>query len=119
MTIPTGHATGTILIPNTALTFTPDMPRAQLQALYKQYNISREASTTHLGGWQLVWKPGTASTPIPIAVQCGITDFNNTQMLQGDLHEADVVITGQQSTGGTTSGGAGTRPPTFGGGGPR
>jgi HlyD family secretion protein len=117
VTIPTGHAGNTILIPNTALTFTPDMPRAQLQALFKQYNISREASTTHLGGWQVVWKLGADKTPVPIAVQCGITDFNNTQLLQGDLHEGDVVSTGQQSTGTSTTGG--TRPPTVGGGGPR
>jgi hypothetical protein len=88
-----------MLLPNTSLTFTPDMPRAQLQPLYKQYNISREASTTHLGGWQVVWKLGSDKKPVPLAVQCGITDFNNTQLVQGDLHEGDVLITGQQSTG--------------------
>jgi HlyD family secretion protein len=99
VTIPTGNATNAMLLPNTSLTFTPDMPRAQLQALYKQYNISREASTTHLGGWQVVWKLGSDKKPVPLAVQCGITDFNNTQLVQGDLHEGDVLITGQQSTG--------------------
>lgn len=119
VTIPTGHASNAILIPNTALTFTPNMNRAELQAVYKQYNISREASTTHLGGWQVVWKIGTDKKPVPIAVQCGITDFNNTQMLQGDLKEGDSVITGQQSTGTPTTGGGGTRPPGFGGPGPR
>ena len=58
VTIPTGHAQSAILIPNPALTFKPDIPRAQLVQLYQQYNISREASTTHLGGWQVVWKLG-------------------------------------------------------------
>ena len=115
VTIPTGNATNVVLIPNTALTFTPDMPRAQLQALYKQYNISREASTTHLGGWQVVWKLGPDKKPLPLAVQCGITDFNNTQLLKGDLHEGDVLITGQQ--GGSTAPSGQQRPPTFGGGG--
>ena len=115
VTIPTGNAANIILIPNTALTFTPDMPRAQLQVLYKQYNISREASTTHLGGWQVVWKLGPDKKPLPIAVQCGITDFNKTQLLNGDLHEGDVLITGQQ--GGSTAPSGQQRPPTFGGGG--
>jgi HlyD family secretion protein len=118
VTIPTGHASNAILIPNTALTFTPNLNRAELQAVYKQYNISREASTTHLGGWQLVWKIGADKKPVPVAVQCGITDFNNTQMLQGDLKEGDTVITGQQTTGTATPSG-GTRPPGFGGPGPR
>ena len=115
VTIPTGNATNVILIPNTALTFTPDMSRAQLQVLYKQYNISREASTTHLGGWQVVWKLGPDKKPLPLAVQCGITDFNNTQLLKGDLHEGDVLITGQQ--GGSTAPSGQQRPPAFGGGG--
>jgi HlyD family secretion protein len=115
VTIPTGNATNVILIPNTALTFTPDMQRAQLQALYKQYNISREASTTHLGGWQVVWKLGPDKNPVPIAGQCGITDFNNTQLLKGDFGEGDVLITGQQ--GGATVPSGQQRPPTFGGGG--
>ena len=59
VTIPTGHASNAIR---------DSQPRAHVQArnadattcprLYKQYNISREASTTHLGGWQVVWKLG-------------------------------------------------------------
>jgi HlyD family secretion protein len=118
VTIPTGHASGAILIPNTALTFTPDLPRAQLQGLYKQYNISREASATHLGGWQTVWKVGPQGKPVPFAVQCGITDFNNTQLLQGDLHEGDVLITGEQTAGIATRPGGAGGPPGRGLGGP-
>lgn len=117
VTIPTGHASGAILIPNPALTFKPNIPRPQLQQLYQQHNISREASTTHLGGWQLVWKlAANKKDLIPIAVQCGITDYSNTQLLQGDVHEGDVLVVAQQSQPGATGG----RPPGFGGGfGPR
>ena len=115
VTIPTGRAQNTVLIPNTALTFTPDTPRAQLQAMYKQYNIPREATTTHLGGWQVVWKLALDKKPLPIAVQCGITDFNNTQLLKGDLKEGDTLITGQQTDGSKPA--STTRPPGFGGGG--
>jgi HlyD family secretion protein len=110
VTIPTGHAANTLEIPNAALSFKPDISRPALQTLYKQYNISREASTTHLGGWQVVWKldPANKQALIPLAVQCGITDYNNTQLLQGDLHEGDNLVTAQQ--GGGTSEAGGVRP---------
>jgi HlyD family secretion protein len=115
VTIPTGHAANTLEIPNAALSFKPDISRQQLQALYREYNISREASTTHLGGWQVVWKSGPEKKQLtPIAAQCGITDYNNTQLLQGDLHEGDELITAQQ--GGTANSAEGARPPgSFGG----
>jgi HlyD family secretion protein len=116
VTIPTGHVANVVEIPNAALTYTPDLARPKLTELYKQYNISREASATHLGGWQVVWKLGPDKKPLPLAVRVGITDFNNTQMLEGDLHEGDTLITGQQNEGGGSSA---QRPPSFTGGGPR
>jgi HlyD family secretion protein len=105
VTIPTGHVTGAILIPNGALTFTPAIPRTQLQALYKQYSISREASASHLSGWQVVWRQGPKDTYIPVAVQCGITDYISTQMISGNLNEGDVLITGEQTALGAGAGG--------------
>ena len=119
VTIPTGHASNPIQIPNPALTFKPAALRTQLPQIYKQYNISREASTTHLGGWQVVWKLApNKSDLIPVAVQCGITDYNNTQLIQGDLHEGDVLVIAQQTVGAPAA--TGGRPPGFtGGGGPR
>jgi len=116
VTIPTGHASNAIEIPNPALTFKPATLKQQLPQIYKQYNISREASTTHLGGWQVVWKLGPNKDLIPVAVQCGITDYNNTQLVQGNLNEGDVLVIAQQTQGATTTTGA--RPPGFGGGGP-
>jgi HlyD family secretion protein len=116
VTIPTGRASNAIEIPNPALTFKPAALKAQLPQIYKQYNISREASATHLGGWQVVWKLAPDQNLIPVAVQCGITDYNNTQLLQGDLKEGDVLVIAQQTPGTGTTGG--TRPPGFNGGGP-
>jgi len=117
VTIPTGHVSDAILIPNPALTFKPSIPRPQLQELYRQHNISREASTTHLGGWQVVWKLGPNKELTPIAVQCGITDYNNTQLIQGDIHESDVLVIAQPTQPAAMGG---QRPPGFGGpGGPR
>ncbi len=116
VTIPTGHASNAIEIPNPALTFKPGIPRPQLQQLYTQYKISREASTTHLGGWQVVWKLAPNKKDlIPVAVQCGITDYNNSQLLQGNLNEGDVLVVAQQTQSATTTGGT-QRPPGFGGG---
>lgn len=118
VTIPTGRATNAIEIPNPALTFKPPIPGKDLQALYKQYSISREASITHLGGWQVIWKLGPHKELVPIAVQAGITDYNNTQLLSGNLHEGDVLVIAATTAPG--SNGA-QRPPGFGGGpgGPR
>jgi len=117
VTIPTGHASNILEIPNPALTFRPSTAAKDLQQLYKQYNISREASTTHLGGWQVVWKQGPNNSLIPLAVQVGVTDYNNTQLLQGNLKEGDLLVITEQvaKTTGTTGG---QRPPGFGGGGP-
>ena len=120
VTIPTGHAKDAVLIPNPALTFKPGIPTKDLQQLYQRYNISREASTTHLGGWQVVWKLGPdKQSLVPLAVQCGITDYGNTQLVQGELRDGDVLVTAQQTTGASTTT---SRPPGFGapgGGGPR
>jgi HlyD family secretion protein len=107
VTIPTGHVSGSLLIPNAALTFTPAITRPQQQALYKQYNISREASATHQNGWQVVWKQGPDNSYIPIAVQCGITDYVNTQLISGSLNEGDVLITGEQTALGAGNAGRG------------
>jgi HlyD family secretion protein len=117
VTIPTGHASKAIEIPNAALTFKPAALRQQLPQIYKQYNISRDASTTHLGGWQVVWKTGPDKNLIPIAVQCGVTDYNNTQLIQGDLHEGDVLVIAATTTQ-TSAPSGGQRPPGIGGGGP-
>ena len=97
VTIPTGFAGNALQMPNAALTFKPPIPRDQQLALFKQYNISREASTTHLGGWQTVWKLGQNNSIIPVAVQTGITDTANTQILQGDAKEGDAFITSAQT----------------------
>jgi HlyD family secretion protein len=98
VTIPTGYAANTLEVPNGALTFKPTLSRDQQQTLFKQYNISREASTTHLGGWQTVWKLSpTDNSLIPVAVQTGITDNTNTQLLQGDAKEGDEFVTAAQT----------------------
>ncbi len=98
VTIPTGQAKNTLEIPNAALTFTPDMARSALQQVYSQYHIPPAAATTHLGGWQVVWKLGPDKKPIPVAIRIGITDYVHSQLLEGNLAEGDPLVAGQQSS---------------------
>ncbi len=112
VTIPTGHAKDAVLVPNPALAFKPALASKALQDLYKRYNISHEPSTTHLGSWQVVWKLGPdKQSLIPVAVQCGVTDYSNTQLVQGALHEGDALVSAQQIPGASRT----TPPPGFGG----
>ena len=98
VTIPTGHAANALGMPNAALTFKPTISRDQQQALFKKYDISRQASATHLGGWQTVWKVSpTDNSLVPVAVQTGITDNSYTQIVQGDVKEGDEFVTAAQT----------------------
>lgn len=99
VTIPTGHAGDALIVPNIALTFTPQMPGPQLQQLYKKYNIPQQATVSHIGGWQIVWKLDADQKPMPIAIKTGLTDYTNTQVLDGNVHEGDALLTGEQVLG--------------------
>jgi len=103
VTIPTGHAVNALRIPNSALSYTPDLSRQQLQSIYAQHHISREAAETHLGGWQVVWKIAADKSPLPIAVRVGFTDYTNTLLIEGDVKEGDDLITAQQGGGARTT----------------
>jgi HlyD family secretion protein len=97
VTIPTGHASNALLVPNSALIFTPSLPAAQVHALYRKYQIPRAAYTTHLGGWQVVWKKGANNQVIPVAIKAGLTDLNNTQVLSGNLKQGEMIVSSQTS----------------------
>lgn len=113
VTIPTGHARDTVKVPNAALRFTPQMPPKQMQQLYKQDNIPPAATTSHLGGWQVVWEQ-TGDKLKPVAIKAGITDYTFTQLLDGPLKEGDVLVTGEELAQGQAGAGPGG-PPRFGG----
>ncbi len=96
VTIPTGHAADTVEIPNAALRFTPEMPRSKLQELYRKYQIPSSASTSHLGGWQVVWEQGAGKELRPMALKVGITDYSFTQLLEGNVKAGDLLVTGEE-----------------------
>lgn len=96
VTIPAGHAQDALEVPNSAIIFTPSMPPEQLHALYARYDVPRPAYTNHTEGWQVVWKltPG-GNRVVPVGVRTGLSDFRDTQILQGNLQPGEVVATGQ------------------------
>ncbi|MGH9406574.1 MAG: efflux RND transporter periplasmic adaptor subunit [Terriglobia bacterium] len=102
VTIPTGVARHALRIPNAALRFKPQLPPKQLQDLYKQYQIPTAATRPHLGGWQVVWRSGSNGQLIPVAVDSGITDYTNTQLLKGSLKQGDLLVTGELTAQGQT-----------------
>jgi HlyD family secretion protein len=106
--IPTGQVDDVIEIPNAALSFTPDMAYSDLVALYKQYKIPRQAYTNHLGGKQVVWTRTADGKLEPVAITIGITDYVNTQMVDGPLKEGDELVTFQE--GGAKSSSSGSNP---------
>jgi HlyD family secretion protein len=99
VTIPTGFATDCVKIPNAALRFIPEMPRKELEELYNQYHIPAPARTSHLGGWQVVWELGAEKKLRPSAVRVGITDYSYTQLLEGEVPEGELLVTGQEMAG--------------------
>ncbi|MGH9469865.1 MAG: efflux RND transporter periplasmic adaptor subunit [Terriglobia bacterium] len=113
VTIPTGSARKALRIPNAALRFKPQqLSTKDLQRVYSEYHIPASATKPHLGGTQVVWKLGEKNQLIPVAVEVGITDYSNTELLAGDLKLGEKLVTGEILPQGTnfTQGG-----PRFGG----
>lgn len=117
VTVPTGHADDCLKIPNAALRFTPEMPRKEMQELFLRYKIPPSVSGPHGRGWRVVWKRGKGPDLVPVKVRLGITDYSFTQLLEGELKEGDMLVTGEQLAAGARSpvstgpgiGGAGRR----------
>ncbi|HYT06521.1 MAG TPA: efflux RND transporter periplasmic adaptor subunit [Rugosimonospora sp.] len=112
-TIPTGDVSDTIRIPNAALRFTPSFPVAVLRQMYEQNHIPAAATTSHVGGWRMVWKPESGGSIRPLAVRTGITDYTFTQLISGEVKAGDLLATGEQSPGNST-GANPASPPRFG-----
>lgn len=117
VTIPTGHAPDCVKIPNAALRFTPEISRKEIEALLDRYKIPSSAVSSRGRGWRVVWKESKEGKLIPVKVRAGITDYSYTQLLEGDLKEGDVLVTGEELAAGARSpvsggrgiGGAGRR----------
>jgi HlyD family secretion protein len=111
VTIPTGHAENVLEIPNAALTYTPDVPAADLEPLYRRFAIPEAARTSHAGGQQVVWKLVKGDKLEPVAVRAGISDYANTQLVEGKLQEGDLLVTGALAAGAAKAGSKSPKPP--------
>ena len=88
------HVSDVVKIPNAALRFTPALPPQELQRLYRQYKIPASATTSHLGGFQVVWKVEVERRDfIRWPFRVGITDYTFTQLLSGDINVGDLLAT--------------------------
>jgi len=94
-TIPTGEVAKAIKIPNAAIRYVPTLPPSQLQRLYKDVAIPAAATTSHAGGWQVVWKLAGGGRIRPVAVRVGITDYTWTQLVEGDVKAGDALVVGE------------------------
>jgi HlyD family secretion protein len=95
VTIPTGHVSDTVKVPNAALRFTPELPRKELQDLYTRYGIPPSATSSHLGGLQVAWRLDGKKLE-PVAVKVGITDYSFTELLEGHVRPGDALVTGEE-----------------------
>jgi HlyD family secretion protein len=113
-TIPTGQVPDAIKIPNAALRFIPRMSPGELNQIYERYQIPPAARSSHVGGWQVVWKMEGSGKIRPLAVHVGITDYTNTQLAGGELGVGDELVTGEQVPGSEPGPSQGASAPRFG-----
>jgi HlyD family secretion protein len=67
------------------------------------------------GQLRVVWVLGQDGTPQRRRITTGLSDGSATEVVDGDLKEGDMVITGQQISGSTTRTSTQSTPPGFGG----
>jgi len=103
VTISTGKADNAILVPNAAISYTPDLPPAESERLYRQFNVPKAAYTSHRDNQQVVWKMTGEGEIEPVAIRTGLSDSSVTQLVSGGLKERDSVLTGSMSSGSSSS----------------
>jgi HlyD family secretion protein len=99
-TIFTGHAGNALRVPKAALRYHP-------ASNGKQNSAAKPALT------QSVYVPGQNGQPKAVQVTTGISDANHMELLSGDIHEGQEVITGNVAKAGSSppssQGSAGTK----------
>ncbi|MDD5560210.1 efflux RND transporter periplasmic adaptor subunit [Candidatus Methylomirabilis sp.] len=99
---------GVLKVPNAAMRFRP--PGLKGQSAGKEGAVRASASGAGTGegaprarggakggSSQTIWVLGHDQTPQPVSVKLGITDGSTSELLEGDLKEADEVIIGAVS----------------------
>lgn len=123
-------------VPNAALRFVPQgMTQEQIREMLRsarsqageQKNQTADAGANRRGARadsagvpglpeaqrRIVWVPGPDNKPQPRRIRIGITDGTATEIVEGELKEGDLVITGQSGNVQSQQSGS-QRPPGFG-----
>lgn len=106
VTIVTAQKDDVVAVPNAALRFRPTEPEGAPAIPDRAEDGSRRV---------FMLRPG-ALEPVPARVRTGLTDGSFTEVVEGDVHAGDTVVTGQTATGTTSAapsaapGGMGARP---------
>src|SRR5215212_1106233 len=118
LTITIDERNNVLKVPNSALRFTPqDATRQRTGAAQGEGGENRfaPASAPVLAGQiRVVWMLGQDGKPERRRITVGLSDGASTEVVEGDLREGDMVITGQTLTGTSTSANTQSRPPGFG-----
>jgi HlyD family secretion protein len=104
VSIPTGHADDALQIPNAAMTVGAPVSPGEVEKLYAERRIPAAAYTSHAGGQQVVWRLASGERAEPVAIKVGISDYAYSQVLQGDLKDGDLLITGIGGASGSAHG---------------
>lgn len=124
VTIPVAEASNVLRIPNAALRYKPDLPPAELQALFQKYGVpDGDGASRSTGAAKgvpakagavpagpavgdtsgprrdvfVVWLLTPEKTPKPVRVSTGITDHTSTALVpefSDGLKDGDLLITG-------------------------
>ncbi len=136
LTITIDERNNVLKVPNSALRFTPQNAGGQrswsgggtdsnVQGRRRQQGDSSQGSDGQsqfapasapvlAGQTRVVWVLGQDGKPQSRRIKVGLTDGASTEVVDGDLNEGDMVITGQTLSGANTTGPNQTRPPGFG-----
>lgn len=137
LTITIDERNDVLKVPNSALRFTPqDASRqrsraqgqdgqgagqGQGQRRQRQQgdnaaggNFATASAPVLEGQTRIVWILGQDGTPERRRIKVGLSDGASTEVVEGELKEGDVVITGQQVSGSSSAQSNQSRPPGFG-----
>lgn len=133
LTITIDERNNVLKVPNSALRFRPQNANASGNAGGQGQGRRRQQGDNAQGGGndsnfapasapvlpgqtRIVWVMGQDGKPQPRRIKVGLSDGASTEVVEGNLNEGDMVITGQTVSGSESTSTQQNRPPGFGGG---
>jgi len=110
VSIVSGEATDALLVPNSALRFSPQFSEKEQGKLNKEPGSNMGSPDSSGPGWTSsfssernqrtqnqahVWILDETGSPVPVPVETGVTDNTLTEIIDGPLSEGQTVLTGE------------------------